>query len=77
MLTWLWGATVQSTEHLQLKQDTLGWIPMAILGLFSSSWRTNVGRCGALYTLFAMNTDRNGRVCGVLVQFSQYQHRHE
>ena len=34
MLRWLWGAIAQWSEHLQLKQEALGSIPVATLGLF-------------------------------------------
>ena len=30
-----------------------------------------------MYSSAAINTDMNGRVCGALVQFGCYQHRHE
>ena len=38
-LRWLWGAVVQWSEHLQLKQEALGSIPGGCPGFFFSfSW---------------------------------------
>ena len=31
---WLWGAVAQWSEHLQLKQEALGWIPGGCPGFF-------------------------------------------
>ena len=35
MLRWLWGAIAQWSEHLQLKQEALGSIPVGYPGFVS------------------------------------------
>ena len=54
----------------------LPWIFFCFL-FFSSSWLTTVDEMKDLWCSSAINTDMNGKVCGALVQFGCYQHRHE
>ena len=49
---------------------------------FQSSYKYVIAHAGYKWTLYmyssaAINIDVNGRVCGVLVQFGCYQHRHK
>ena len=57
---WLWGAVVQWSEHLQLKQEALGSIPGDCPGFFSFSWLTIVDEMkDLLCSSTAINTDMN------------------
>ena len=64
LLRWLSGAIAQWSEHLQLKQETLGLIPGSYSGLFSLL-------AGSATNIDGMK-DR-----GALIQFGCYQHRYE
>ena len=80
MLKWLWGAVAQWSEHLQLKQEALGLIPGGYPGFF---WLTNnVDEmkdlwCDITVRLLSTEIRIGQRICGALVQFGCYQHRHE
>ena len=51
----------------------LGFFPFSWLILMHMDERSVV----LYYSSAAINTDMNGRVCGALIQFDCYQHRHE
>ena len=78
------GASVaQWSECLQLKQEAFGSIPGGYPGGFSIS--AGLDQCKLMKDLWCSSTVRllstqiymNGRVCGALVQFGCYHHRHE
>ena len=63
LLGWLWGTIAQWSEHLQLEQEALGWIP---------------GGCPVFISLVAGLIMLMGwRICGTLVLYGCYQHRYE
>ena len=84
LLTWLiqiFYLLLHHTSRWCLMVYCTWWLPLWFCFFFTSNWLTNVDGVKDLwcskYSLAAIYTDMNGRVCGTLVQFGYYQHRHE